>query len=147
MDGKRKGKSTNRGIRRVDLDKIQDTGGTTDYLNTEDRAHRLRDREYEELVPPFKHSGKQSDGNDMAYLFRNIYKVTAFILVILAGSWAVIWYASKIDSDVSLLKTEVIQVKAKTEELMNTSIRHGERLGNVEKTIDTNTNQKSSSKK
>lgn len=121
--------------RRVVLENVQDTTGTTDDPIAESLAKRQRSAEYEKVDPPFGVAEKRGIAAIWHDLMPFLKVAGAIISFFVAVVLPIVWYASKLDSNVDTLKTDVRDVKQRTEELANNSVQHDERLDGLEKSI------------
>mgnify|MGYP001147441028 CR=1 FL=1 len=135
MSGRRKGPAPNQMVRRVALEHVQDTGATTENVSAERQSKRQRKENYEKLDPPFRAPEQNETPIDWATL-RPVLKIGGGIIgFFLTFVLPIVWYASKVDSNVDSLQVDVRDVKQRTEELVKDSIQQRGRLDNLERTI------------
>jgi hypothetical protein len=136
MSGKRKKPFPYQPNRRVALEDIHDTGATTEEPLSESATKRQRNIDYEKIDPPFRAPVKKGTVIKWEDLFPILRVAGAIVGFFIAVVLPVVWYASKLDSNVDALKTDVRDVKQKTEELVKNSIKQGERLDGLERSIN-----------
>lgn len=133
--GKRK-RPPIQGGKQINLETVSDTGDTNAVGTSSQTSNRPDNFEYEKIEPSFNSYNNGARGISWQEIVShfNIAKGVAgfFLLFILPFSW----YLSKLDSNVDNLKTDVHDVKSKTDELARTTIRQGERLDAIEKSVD-----------
>lgn len=119
--------------RKTNLDASLDTGGTIGAPSRVSGQSMGVNLEVESVDPAFSPEPK-------GFLWQDVPPglKTATIVVFSAISIIVsgVWYLSKLDSNVDVLKTNLGEVKIRTEELVRTSIQHGEKLDTLEKSVD-----------
>lgn len=135
MEGKRKRPFPSHQGRRVSLEDIHDTEATTDDTILERAAKRQRNLDYEKIDPPFRAAEKKSTSIKWDELLPYVKVAGSIVGFFITVVLPIVWYASKLDSNVDALKTDVRDVKQKTDELVKNSIQQGERLDSLEQSI------------
>jgi hypothetical protein len=136
--GKPKRPFTSQGTRRIRLESVPDTGGTTGDPLSESNAKRKRSADYEPVEPPFKGREKKPLSivwQELSPLMKVGGSIGSFFIVVVLPA---VWYLSKLDTNVDTLKIDVRDVKQRTDGLERSAIRQDERIGYLEKGI-TNT--------
>lgn len=136
--GKPKRPFTHQGTRRIRLDSVPDTGGTTEDPLSERIAKRKRSADFEPVEPPFKNPGKKTPSvvwQELTPFMRVGGSIGGFFIAVVLPA---VWYLSKLDTNVDTLKSDVREVKQRTEGLERSAIRQDERIGHLEKGL-TNT--------
>lgn len=139
MAGRRKKPPQPYMIGRNVLENIHDTGATTDEPSTEHEAKRKHKEQSVKVDPPFRGPKVTEPSFDLAALLPGLKFAAKYALPFLGLAATIIWYASKLDSNVDSLQVEVKDISAKTEELVKSSIQQSGRLDNIEMAISRNT--------
>lgn len=117
--------------KRIDLDAALDTGGTLGNPAKDTSLHKRNREDIQEVDPAFNDAPES-----LPFSFRHITLTMKILAVILPAGATAVWYLSKLDSNVDVLKTNVGEVRVRTEELLRTSIQHGEKLETLEKSVE-----------
>lgn len=133
--GKPKRPFISQGTRRIQLESVPDTGGTTGNPISESNAKRKRSADYEQVEPPFKSPEKRPLSivwQELSPLMKIGGSIGSFFLAVALPA---VWYLSKLDTNVDTLKSDVRDVKQRTDGLERGAIRQDERIGYLEKGI------------
>lgn len=136
--GKPKRPFTHQGTRRIRLDSVPGTGGTTEDPLSERVAKRKRSADFEPVEPPFKNPEKKTlpvGWQELSPFMKFGGSIGGFFIAFVLPA---VWYLSKLDTNVDTLKSDVREVKQRTEGLERSAIRQDERIGHLEKGL-TNT--------
>ena len=133
--------------RKTNLDAALDTGGTLGTPPRGPEQRRGSQLEVETVDPALRPESKS-----WAFIWQDVppalKTATVVVISVVSGIGYGVWYLSKLDSNVDVLKMNVGEVKVRTEELVRTSIQHGEKLGTLEKAVESlNTKDVSPTKK
>ena len=121
--------------KKLNLDEVSDTSETFDDksgygLSTKDTYDKV-----DEVPPPFEgeRSQKFITWSDLGLA----YKITAIACVIIVTVIVPsIWFASGLNTKVTNLKEDVIEIKQATKDMAGTSIKNTSRLNHIEKDLD-----------
>lgn len=131
--GKPKRPFTHQGTRRIRLDSIPDTFGTTEDPLSEPIAKGKRSTDFEPVDPPFKSPEKRALSEvwqELSPFVKFGGSIGSFFIVIVLPA---VWYLSRLDTNVDTLKSDVRDVKQRTDVLERSAIRQDERIGYLEK--------------
>jgi hypothetical protein len=121
--------------RKTNLDAALDTGGTISPPSRGSEQFMGNHLEVETVDPALKPEPKS-----WHFILQDVppglKTAIAVILSVVSGVGYGVWYLSKLDSNVDTLKISVGEVKVRTEELVRTSIQHDEKLGTLEKAVE-----------
>ena len=120
----------------VDLTNAPDTSKTNDPI-TEKSSKRKRSEHYESVEPPFQNNEKEQrpiTWGELSSIWKVVVGVVTFFITIVLP---IIWFASSINTNVSILQDDVKDVKNKTEELVVNSVKNSQRLNSLESNIST----------
>lgn len=123
--------------RRIALENVKDTAATTVDPLSDQLTKGQRSEDYEKIDPPFRASPTQTPFIRWDQISPTLRLIGGVVLFFSTFILPAVWYASKLDSNVDTLKTDVRDVKQRTEELVKNSIQHGERLDSLEKSTST----------
>ena len=120
------------------LDGLLDTADTVATGEVHGAGRSIGDLKVEKLEPTFK---GPEDGNSSLDWWKTLPPLaratTAVVAVIVAFGAPSVWWVSKLDTNVDNLKTNVSEIRTRTDDLFRTSVQQGDRLETVEKSIDT----------
>lgn len=121
--------------RGVDLTHVPDTSATSDNTLSEKRRRKKGKEKYEKVEPPFNHSETKDNAitwSELGLISKIGGGVFMFFLTIVLP---VVWFASSLNTNVENLQGNVNDIKDTTEELVNNSIKHSQRLDGLEKSV------------
>ena len=121
--------------RKLNLDEIPDTSETYNNKLGDRPSKKDTYEKFDEVPPPFegKKSQKFITWSDISLTFRIIAIACGFIVTVVVPS---IWFASGLDTKVTNLKEDVMEIKQTTKNMVETSIKNTNRLKHIEKDLD-----------
>lgn len=122
-------------VRGVDLTHVPDTSATADNPLSDKRRRKKSKERYEKVEPPFKNTGAKDNAitwSELGLISKIGGGIAAFFLTIVLP---VVWFASSLNTNVETLQGNVKDIKDTTEELVNNSVKHSQRLDGLEKSV------------
>lgn len=121
------------GTRRIDLDHIQGTSGTTtNQVDLQTEGKRAQSDNFEKVNPPIRKPSASGFIKWSEISFTT--KVVLWIAPILLISS---WYASQLFSKVETNQSDIKGIKGKVEQIVEHSIKNSVRIDSLEKTVNT----------
>lgn len=120
---------------KIDLDKVSGTESTIEDPIIKAATEKKANGDYEPVDPPFKNPEKKGiiiAREDISFFIKVAGTIIGFFITVVLP---IVWYASKLDSNVENIRTEVVEVKDRTDQLVEKSIKHSEIINNLEKNI------------
>lgn len=121
--------------RKLNLDEILDTSETHDSKFGYRSSKKDTYEKFDEAPPPFEGERSQRfiTWSDISLTYRMIAIACGFIVTVVVPS---IWFASGLNTKVTNLKEDVVEIKQTTKNMVATSIKNTNRLKHIEKDLD-----------
>ena len=118
--------------RRIDLAHVPDTSATTNGPPDSTLTKAKRNEAYEKVDPPFKNNESQSKiitWGEIGLIRKVALAIGSFFVFVVIP---IVWFASSLNTNVSILQADIKDVKGKTGELVENSVKYSQRLGSLE---------------
>ncbi len=126
--------------KRYNFDDISETSDTNVSEATDSSNKQNEYAEYYKVPPPFKGNGgsRPITWDDVKLSSKIFGAIFLFLVTIVIPS---VWYASRVETNIKVIKSDVREIKVLTNELTKATIKNTDRIDHVEKTMSYLTNR------